>query len=201
MGRIAGTADVRLREVAGTGVDATAERIVATFGRARPTDIDAGARWYADALAFIDRQAQLHGKSREQVAAVVAHLSPRTPWARTVEGVTALLATGRAPGHLKANVARATRALHATDPLGTLNGRKTSRFARNLLGDRDAVTVDVWAGRVALGERANLALILARVGAYEAIEHSYRVAAQRLGVDPATAQATTWVVARNGRAA
>jgi hypothetical protein len=36
---------------------------------------------------------------------------------------------------------------------------------------------------------------------YPAIEHAYRVAAERVGVDPTTMQATTWVVARNGRAA
>ena len=40
---------------------------------------------------------------------------------------------------------------------------------------------------------------LSRVGVYDAIEHSYRLAAARLGVDPVTVQATTWIVARNGR--
>jgi len=201
MGRIAGAPDVRLRDVAGTNVPATAARIIATFGRARPADIEAGARWYVDALAFVDEQARMHGKTREQVAAVIAHLSPRQRWDRTLKGTEILLATGEAPGHLGRNVTNAQRALRSADPLSTLTGRKTSRFARNLLGDRQVVTVDVWAGRVALGRRADLPLILARVGAYEAIEHSYRVAAQRLGVAPATAQATTWVVARNGRAA
>jgi hypothetical protein len=199
MGRTEARPDARLREVAGTNISATAERIVAAFGQARQSDITAGARWYPDALAFIDEQAELHGKTREQVTAVVAHLSPRTQWERTMEGTMSLLATGRTTGHLKANVARATRALASDDPLGTLVGRKTNRFAQNLLGDRDAVTVDVWAGRVALGRRADLALVLARVGAYEAIEHSYRVAARRLGVDPATAQATTWVIARRAQ--
>jgi hypothetical protein len=175
---------------------------VNTFRRATPADIAAGARWYADGEAFIERLAAQHGLTRETVGAVVSHLSPRTPWARNVEGAVNLLATGSAPGCMGENVKRARKALASDDPIGTLNGPKTRRFALNLLGDREAVTVDVWAARVALGDRADdYELILDRVGAYDAIEHAYRVAARRLGLDPVTVQATTWIVARNGRAA
>jgi hypothetical protein len=31
------------------------------------------------------------------------------------------------------------------------------------------------------------------------VEHAYVLAGRRLGVDPVTVQATTWIVARNGR--
>jgi hypothetical protein len=62
------------------------------------------------------------------------------------------------------------------------------------------VTVDVWAVRVALGTRPDAEQCLTRVGVYDALEHCYRLAAQRAGVDPTTMQATTWIVARNGRA-
>lgn len=201
MGRaISASPDVRLRQVAGTNIRAAADRIVATFQRARPADIANGARWYVDGEGFVDRQAALHDRSREHVAAVVAHLSPRTTWQRNLEGAVNLLSTGRAPGCLGTNISRASAALASDHPLGTLNGPKTQRFARNLLGDREAVTVDVWAARVALGPRADLELVLARKGVYGAVERAYRVAARRLGVDPVTVQATTWIVARNGRA-
>lgn len=199
--RVAAEPDARLREGAGTSLRAVVDRIGGSFRRARPADLEAGARWYSDGEAFVDRQAVLHGLSRETVAAVVSHLSPRTRWARTVEGTVSLVATGRAPGCLGANVDRARSALASRYPLGTLNGPKTRRFALNLLGDREAVTVDVWAMRVALGARDDLEQTLARVGVYDAVEHGYRVAARRIGVDPVTVQATTWIVARNGRAA
>lgn len=189
----------RLRTI-GESTRSVSDRIYATWERATPSDIERGARWYGSGEALIDELAALHGLSREHVAAVVAHLSPRTTWLRNTTGARSLLATGEAPGCLGANVARAVTALESADPLATLNGPKTARFALNLLGDRTAVTVDVWAVRVALGGRDDAEQILSRVGMYGAIEYAYQLAARRAGVDPTTMQATTWIVARNGRA-
>lgn len=192
--------DERLRESAGTTMHNTVNRIVATFNRATPSDIEAGARWYADGEDFVQKLAQKTGQRSETVAAVVAHLSPRTTWSRNLLGATLLL-EGRNPEFcMSANVARAEKARRSDHPLGTLNGPKTRRFALNLLGDREAVTVDVWALRVALGERDDAELVIGRVGVYEAVEQAYRLAARRLGVDPVTCQATCWIVARGGRA-
>jgi hypothetical protein len=185
----------------GTSTRATVDRIVATYRRATPADLEAGARWYGDAGTVATDLARAGGTSVEHAAAVIAHLSPRTPWARNVSGAWSVVLTGDAPGCLRRNVAGARRALESDAPLGTLGGPKTQRFARNILGDRDAVTVDVWAARVALGERDDLDRVLTWAGVYAALEHAYRLAARRLGVDPVTVQATTWVVARNGRAA
>lgn len=184
----------------GESTRSVANRIRATYQRATPADAEAGARWYSEGESLINELAVEHRLTREAVAAVVAHLSPRTTWGRNVEGARKLLATGEAPGCLRSNVDRALTALDAADPLATLNGPKTYRFALNLLGDREAVTVDVWAVRVALGDREDAERVLGWVGIYDAIEHAYRVAAQYVGVDPTTMQATTWVVARNGRA-
>jgi hypothetical protein len=135
----------------------------------------------------------------------MAHLSPRTRWARTVAGTYSLILTGvPGEGHLIKNTERAIAAMKSDDPLGTLNGPKTKRFAANLLGDREAVTVDVWALRVALGPTTTVDVQhagLNRSGRYAAVETAYRSAARELGVEPATAQAVTWIVARNGRAA
>jgi hypothetical protein len=187
-------------QLIGESTRRVADRIVDTWKRATPADVESGARWYLNGEALIDSMAVEYDQSRETVAAVIACLSPRTQWARNIEGARQLLATGQAPGCLGANVERARTAMRSGDPLATLTGPKTSRFALNLLGDREAVTVDVWAMRVALGDRDDADNLLARVGMYAAIEHAYRVAAQRIGVDPVTAQATTWIVARNGRA-
>jgi hypothetical protein len=191
--------DERLRTV-GTNTRGCVDRIVATYGRASEHDRESGARWYAEGELFIDSLAAQADHTREAVAAVVAHLSPRTTWQRNMLGAQSLILTGEAPGCLGANVERARRALASDQPLGTLNGPKVRRFAANLLGCRESVTVDVWAARVAFSLRDDAELILSRVGIYEAVEHTYRVAARRLGVDPVTTQATTWIVARNGRA-
>jgi hypothetical protein len=191
--------------VLGTTHDEMVQRITDTFRRATPSDIEAGTRWYADGETVIDELAVRANVTREHVAAVMAHLSPQTRWARTMAGTYSLILTGIiSPGHLTKNTERAIDAMKSNDPLGTLNGPKTRRFAANLLGDREAVTVDVWALRVALGPSSTLDLKrtnLARGGRYAAVEAAYRAAAREIGVDPATAQAVTWVVARNGRAA
>lgn len=189
-----------LKRTAGTSVRATVDRIVSTYQRATAEDIAAGAAWYGDAGSHADTLAALGGISREHAAAVLSHLSPRTPWSRNVSGAYALVTTGQAPGCLGANVARARVALASPSPLDTFGGPKTRRFAANIAGDRSAVTVDVWAVRVALGARPDAEAILSRVGVYDAIEHAYRLAAARCGVDATTMQATTWIVARGGRA-
>lgn len=177
-------------------LETVVRRIVRVFDKATPSDIEAGARWYDEAGDLVAELAARAG-SLEHAAAVVSHLSPRTPWTRNVEGAIELIITGKAPGCLGANIERALVALKSDDPMSTLKGPKTSRFARNMLGDREAVTVDVWAARVAEVDEA----LLGRKGVYQAIEHAYRLAARRRGVDPATMQATTWVIVRNGRAA
>lgn len=191
-----------LRQKTGTDVRACADRIVATYQRATAADRESGRDWYGDGESIIEDLASRSGLSREHVAAVVSHLSPRTTWTRNVYGATMLVTTGTAPTCIGANVDRARKALASDAPLETFGGPKTRRFARNLLGDRTVVTVDVWAARVAFGTSvADPERALSLVGVYDAIEHAYQVAARRLGVDPVTVQATTWIVARNGRKA
>jgi len=185
------------RDVFGVSYETIIRRIVRTFDTATRSDVESGARWYDEAgqlaASLATREVPL-----ENVAAVIAALSPRTSWARNVAGATALLKSGpqaaRDLGCIGRNVetARAAR----RDGLAAINGPKTSAFARNIMGDREAVTVDVWAMRVAdLDEN-----LLGRKGAYDMVADAYRAAARRRGVDPATMQATTWIVARNGRA-
>lgn len=217
--RIAATDfDAILRERAGITLETAVTRILRVWARATPADVEAGATWYgADASAIVDSVAHAGGISRAHAAAVLSHLSPRTTWSRNVAAAHAVARAhatgedrtlaGQNVGAIRANISRACAALDSTDPLETLNGPKTAAFARNLLGDRDAVTVDVWAARIALspkwrrGQDDNAETVLGRAGVYGALAHAYRVAARRAGVDATTVQATTWVVVRNGRAA
>lgn len=187
--------DAVSRRVFGVTLETVTRRILATFDRATPADIERGARWYdvAGQLA-----AELAGPdlTLEQSASVIAALSPRTPWARNVAGAVSLIRTGDAPGCLRRNVDTARRAMTAGFDTFGARAPKTAAFARNITGDRESVTVDVWACRAASLDDE----LITRAGAYVAVAHAYRLAARRRGVDPATMQATTWIVARNGRA-
>lgn len=193
--------DSTARRVYGVTLETIVRRILATFDRATAADIEAGARWYSIAGTIAaDLVAGDDVDTIEHAAALIAALSPRTDWARNVAGATAIAYGHDAVGCIGTNVTRANRVLLADDPVADLNATGTApkieSFARNILGDVEAVTVDVWACRVANLDETRLSL----KGAYDAVAHAYRLAARRRGVDPSTMQATTWVVARNGRA-
>lgn len=190
--------DENLRQRADVTLETVVRRILRTFDRATASDVESGARWYADAGDLATSLAVYVDGDRDKAAAVISALSPRTSWARNVATATAMLQSGpsaaRKLGAMRGNVDVAIRAKR--NGTSALNGPKTRRFAANILGDREAVTIDVWAARVA----GVTELQLGRVGVYDDLEHAYRLAAGRRGVDPATMQAVTWVVARNGRA-
>lgn len=195
------TPDAILRASAETNVAACVRRILATFDRATPAMVAAGATWYPDAYGVCASIAAGTHHDVDTVARVLAQLSPRTPWARNVAGAAHMMATDgdRMPGILSANHARALDTLRKGAPL---NGPKVRSFHANIMGDHEAVTIDVWAARTALGTTmAPADLILDRSGVYGALAHAYRVAASKRGVSPATLQAVAWIVARNGRAA
>jgi hypothetical protein len=74
-----------------------------------------------------------------------------------------------------------------------LNGPKISRFFRNIVGDSNAVTVDVWAQRVATGKASNIP----PAGlTYTNIELAYQAAALVIGVPARDVQAAVWVWVR-----
>lgn len=195
------THDETSRAVFGVSHRTIVARILRTFDRANVSDIESGARWYDSAGELAANMASAHFDGDiEKAASVLAALSPRTTWARNVAGAAAFLCGGpiaaRRVGCMERNVSRARQArLHGYGAFGPMSP-KTAAFARNIAGDREAVTVDVWACRVANLDED----LLSRKGAYDAVAHAYRLAARRRGVDPATMQATAWIVARNGRA-
>ena len=191
------TATQVLTSAFGISVREAVANILDAWNGSSSTDRAAGATWYASAKHHAETMSDSAGISIEAAAAVIAHLSPRTSWARNVAGAYALIETGVAPHCIGANADRARGALAAEDPMSTLHGAKTAAFARNILGDQDAVTIDVWAVRIATGTVNENGL--RRAGAYEALAHAYRLAAKRVGVTPAVMQATTWVATR-GRA-
>lgn len=192
--------DTAARRVYGVTLETIVRRILRTFDRATASDVEAGASWYPHAQTIAAGLARTAGVDLLAGAALLSALSPRTDWARNVAGATSLAEGGVAEGCMATNVERGHRVLwaarHRGDVIAALgDGPKTRAFAQNIAGDVEAVTVDVWACRVADLDET----LLSRKGAYSAVAHAYRLAARRRGVTPATMQATTWVVARNGR--
>ncbi|MBM4616419.1 hypothetical protein GS534_24540 [Rhodococcus hoagii] len=193
--KIVRTPGETLETVFGTTTRKAVANILSHWAAASAQDKAAGLLWYPAAGAFADELAAEYGVSRAHVATAIAHLSPRTNWQANKAAARALLAgTGKPSGIIGSNWDRAAKSLTDPNPLATLNGIKTRNFAHNILGNEDAVTVDVWAMRVALGYSDDGKL--GRVGAYDALAHAYRVAAKRVGVSPAVLQATTWTVIR-----
>lgn len=181
----------------GTNQAATTKRILAIFDRATPADIEAGAQWYGAASEIARDMSDASGYSFVRCCGILAALSPRTPWGRNVSLAWAFVTGAENGSGLRANWSAAIRVRDG----GVLYGPKTLAFAANIAGDRDAVTVDVWAVRAALGSRVmDPEAALARKGVYSEIAAAYRAAAALRGVDPTTMQATVWVVVRGGRA-
>jgi hypothetical protein len=192
-----GDYDGVLRAVWGVTYKTVVERLVDVFDTATPSDIEAGAQWYPQAHVQALQMADESGYDVERCASVIAHLSVRKRWTENVIVAHAVLVDGKdhMPGQMAREMGKALAVRNGeVDPIGSL-GPKTRRFALNILGDREVVTVDVWALRGAgLDER-----FVGRKGAYDAVEAAYQAAALRRGVEPPTMQATVWVVTRGGR--
>jgi hypothetical protein len=185
--------------MSGISSRAAIARIVATYQQATPEQLSDGIGWYDDALCLALELADASGLTVDACAAVIAHLSPKCNWDLNKRAARALvLEDRREPGVMIANYNRARAAMCSADPIATFgpSAHKTRSFTRNILGDVDAVTVDVWAWRVALPGRTDIDTVLKRAGVYDGLVGCYQSAARKLGVDARTVQAVTWCVAR-----
>lgn len=158
-----------------------------------------GREWYADATEIAEALAAASPYSVDQCAYVIAALSPRLPWPENVSGATTAVEShargiraDRWSGNgLGANKAKAERIL--SGDLGALSGPKVTVFARAILGDPDAVTVDIWMQR-ACKLRDDRAPSRVEIAAVTAAVH--RVA-EACGETPRDLQAIVWVHYRN----
>jgi hypothetical protein len=158
---------------------------------------NAGMTWYGDAATIARELAEEFDVTEEIAAYVIAATSPRTIWSSNVKHARAILAYEDAPsGALGTNDARG-RAVRDYGIGHIGNGPKVNAFARNIAGDWNEVTIDMWAFAAACGDLP--ASMLARRGAYETVADAYRIAAKKFGIAPAQMQAIVWVAIR-GRA-
>ena len=176
-----------------------ARNILRHYRAATQEAIEAGTHWYEAALAICRDAAKEHELDLERAVCALAHLSSRLPWTKNVEAFSILVSGQPRPAWvLTRSWQQASAALVAADPWSTFGRRasKTRSFAQAILGDENAVTVDVWAARVA-GVDPN---ILRLPREYAAVAEAYRRAAKRVGLTPRELQAIVWCAIR-GRAA
>lgn len=149
-------------------------------------ELEAAAQWYGDAHSVaLEMVAMRPEWTVEHASAIIAAFSPRCRWSTNVAHAVEYAAGGR-PRCLGNNLRMADAA--AVHGFGALRGPKTNAFARNIAGDVDAVTVDVWMMRA-----AGLDTDTPNLTQYAELSAAVRKVARRLGVDPSTAQALIWI--------
>lgn len=161
-------------------------------------------RWYDDAHATAHEIADIltargYRADVRVGACILSAFSPRERWASNKRKALAW-AQGEQVKGLGAHHRTAARCVdlyaQGHDPFTGLRGRKTEAFARNIAGDRDAVTIDVWMLRAAAIDDRKLA----RKGWYDALSQAVRDLATRLGLVPCVMQAALWIVIRGSDA-
>jgi hypothetical protein len=183
----------------GLFTETVVKRIIRVADKADYDTTFEGINWYYEAQRLCETLAADSDYTVDQIAVAMAHLSPRLRWSQNVVSIVALVKTGKLPAYIMRGPAkRARKALLAADPFATFGKRakKTESFARNIIGDDNAVTVDTWILNVVGITEEQLKL----VGVYDAVAHAYRLAAKRRGFTPAQLQAVTWIVVRGSAA-
>jgi hypothetical protein len=158
---------------------------------------EAGKQWYPSANMWVQKLLANTGKdwSMETASAVVAQFSENAAWPANMMRATNYF-NGIRKGAFKATYKRVDNIVASDDPLAAMRGPKVHNFGHAIFGDDpDAVAVDRWAARIALGtdDKAGAAKVLGRTGGYDAMAEAYREAARRVGLDPRELQAITWV--------
>jgi hypothetical protein len=171
--------------------------------QATPEDIGSGLSWYPTAGRIVETIGAWAGLSSDRVAAMLAALSPRNPWAWNVQDAAAFARAIADGGPMPRATTfgynqRLAWALGSGKDDWRTAAPKVRSFVANILGDTDAVTIDVWAARVCTaGEYAGETI---GKGQYRAMADAYRTVAEHEGlagrtVTPRDLQAITWVVA------
>jgi hypothetical protein len=171
---------------------------------ATAADLAVGLAWYDRARRAAADMADRYGVSESHVpvecaAGVIAALSPRCQWASNVRAAELMLAAAAAgapepvTNGTLANRRKAWRIANGAEPDAVLSGPKVRAFYANIMGDREAVTIDVWAARAAEGRDWPHAPVKRR---YRLLAESYRRAGERRGMCPRDVQAAVWTVYR-----
>lgn len=181
------------------------QRILDTYGEARPEELEHGMAWYFQAHEMCINWAGTYrrAKSTEHVAGVVAALSPMSGWKDNIQAAQTLLETGDVKG-LGYAVRDAKAILSGVHPRKQLhdpkrNNTKVRSFFENIADptNPDFVTVDRhMIGMVLDNPHALRQRRWIRPYDHKRIGDHFKMAAKELDVVPSALQAVTWLVWR-----
>jgi hypothetical protein len=178
------------------------DNLLAVYYEGTEAEYQMGREWYPKAQKIVSEWSDSYNVTEDTVACVIAAISPQCDWVRNLIIADDILAE-RQPsiGGIWKNIGKAHRLLMSDGGLHTVaermremfpSGPKVKNFALNLSGHMDAVTVDAHALQAALYDP--LVTKGLHTSAYNEVASIYREAAERVGLDPATFQATVWVI-------
>lgn len=181
-------------------MDEMIARILQAFDNASASDMAEGERWYETARITAAALAAGTRLTVEHAAGVIAALSPRVRWETNVAAAATMIQQAGIGAYRMPSVAgynrnceKAWKIANGASPYEVLGGPKVRSFFANILGDEQAVTIDVWAARAAEGVSNKNAPAGRR---YINLADAYRMAARARDVSPMVMQATVWVYVR-----
>lgn len=163
--------------------------------------------WYARARTLASKIAHATGLSIEQVAGVIAVMSPNVEWGlqerytlafcqAILSGVPVKDAPGAGYGK---NRIKAASIVRGGDPYKIVSGPKVYPFFLAILGDESQVVVDVWMSRAAIDvdvDQDTAARVISPIKVRRMIMGAVRDLAIKYGLTPAIAQAAIWLDAK-----
>jgi hypothetical protein len=174
--------------------------ILQMYRSATEEQVLAGEAWYETARNEAKQLSKDYKVSYRCAAGVIAVLSPRSKWNKNKEDARAILRAATSGSEILPKVSaygknrdKAWRIAKGESPASVLGGPKVNAFYRNICGDYNGVTVDVWTARVAEPYNHSFA---GRDKDYETIAEAYKNAAMDLNTFPAFVQAVCWVTVR-----
>lgn len=165
---------------------------------AKPSQIEQATQWYADAEAVAHEVVSIY-KSRgmnvslEQAASIISAFSPRQRWSVNVRQALRFAHGDEEMRCLPNNLKMAKSALEIG--FDALNGKKTNSFARNIAGDENAVTIDIWMMR-----SAGIPKDSPSKKDYSQLSEAIEKIAMETALTPRTVQALVWIVYRGSAA-
>lgn len=143
------------------------------------------AKWYDDAQAQVVECAAQLGVTPRRFADILALTSPRVTVTRNVRAAIHYIRTGKP---IEGTIKGTRAALVHYELTGEIRGPKTSAFAKALLGDSQAVVLDVW---------MSVAFSVPQRDFDHPIRHAYwcsvvRTVGELAGLTPIQAQAAIW---------
>lgn len=169
---------------------------------AQREDYQALVSWYDNARAFCAQLAAEHNLTVNQVAAVVAVVSPQLSWEKnklTARRIIENFFNGAPMTGViayPANIAKALRILQGEAPESVVSGPKVTSFYNNILGNASSVTVDRHALHIALyglaGESEKSGSITPTNKLYAVVADAYKIVADAVNLQPAQVQSVTW---------